>query len=131
MASTLTEYDWCQINSRAIEGMYETLARDIDCTKYFPSLRSAFVLTADDCDEIRHQGTRKKMVEKFLDILGAKKKRNVVEELLNAIRKDKTMPALHTKLMQMFLEEKERYKGETSEKKSFVCLIKKSTESAS
>lgn len=115
MTSTLTDDDWCEINSKAINRMYETLTRDIDCTKYFPSLRSAFILTADDCDEIRHEGTRKKMVMKFLDLLDRNKKPTVVEELLKAIRKDKTMPQLHTKLVRTFVDTKEQYKRETSE----------------
>jgi hypothetical protein len=116
MTSTLTDDDWCEISSNAINSMCETLTRDIDCTKYFPSLRSAFVLTVDDCDEIRCEGTRKKMVLKLVDILVKKRQPNVVEELLSAIRKDRTMPTLHTKLMQMYLTAKEDYKRKHSEK---------------
>lgn len=50
------------------------------------------------------------MVLKLVDILVKKRQPNVVEELLSAIRKDRTMPTLHTKLMQMYLTAKEDYK---------------------
>ena len=123
MSDTLTDNDWCEINRTTITKMYDTLTRDIDCTKYFPSLRSTFVLTADDCDEIREERTRKKMVMKFLDLLTKKEKRTVVEELLRAIGKDKTMPQLRMKLMKAFVETKEEYKRTHGEMRNFCEIV--------
>eukprot|EP00118_Oscarella_pearsei_P025817 m.308829 g.308829 ORF g.308829 m.308829 type:complete len:369 (+) comp44935_c0_seq1:69-1175(+) len=101
--------DWKEINGIAISKMYELLSRDMDCTKYFAYLRSKFVLSADNCEEIRGERTRRTKTEKFLDLLAKMEDKDTVKNLITAVCKDHTVPGMKARMVDFFSEARKEY----------------------
>ncbi|XP_065829899.1 uncharacterized protein [Oscarella lobularis] len=111
MTAKVSDDDLKEINKKAIVKMNDLLAKTMDCTKYFPYLRSRSILDADDCEEIEAERTRRKKTFKFLAVLEEKSNYNLetVKRLIEAVSQDYTVPGLRDRMIDIFADARKDY----------------------
>ena len=128
MTAKVSDDDLKEINKKAIVKMNDLLAKTMDCTKYFPYLRSRSILDADDCEEIEAERTRRKKTFKFLAVLEEKSNYNLetVKRLIEAVSQDYTVPGLRDRMIDIFADARKDYLKKQGRRMGNSSLIGKS-----
>ena len=95
---------------QVLESLRQSLTTSLIPDRHMDFLRSKYILSEEDCDEINHPPTRKKKASKFLDILG-KKGAEAYDALCASLKEEGTQTFLLKQLHEDFERRLRQYRG--------------------